>query len=147
MTTPPPSLNTRPVEDSLLRAWQLLADASSDLEQRDYRAMLTRLKAAARFALDALRSVEPQPWGSSPVQQLAYVAVSTTFPEPVRAAARLLHDARPPSSDLIQLETPNTGPGAWLTGTRLLVEYCAAVASCVKPPQIDKPAAMNGAKS
>ena len=72
----------------------------------DARAGVTGCKRAAGMALNGALRVRPnEAWGRSYVDHLEALAKDDSAPEAVRAACKLLLDARPPSSDILSLRS------------------------------------------
>jgi len=75
----------------------------------DARAGVVGLKRAAGMGLNAALIVEPdETWGRTYVEHVEALARDRRVPEAVRAAARVVLDARPPGGDVISLRTPRT---------------------------------------
>lgn len=85
-----------------------LRRAEEAYARKDGRAGLAGCKRAAGMALNAVLAVAPnEAWGRSYVNHVAALGrdESAGVPEAVRAACKLLLEARPPSFDLLQLRS------------------------------------------
>ena len=72
----------------------------------DARAGLAGCRRAAGMALNGALVVEPnEAWGRSYVDHLVALAKDGGVPEAVRAACKVLIEARPPSSDILSLRS------------------------------------------
>jgi HEPN domain-containing protein len=83
-----------------------LQRASAAYERGDVRAGSVGVNRAAGMALNAALLVEPkEEWGRTYVEHVSALAVDEGVPEAVRAACRLVLDARAPSAGVIRLRT------------------------------------------
>ena len=88
-----------------------LRQSRSAYERGDARAGAAGVKRAAGMALNAVLLVEPkEAWGRSFVDHVRALAVDPGVPEAVRAACKVVLDARgpSPSGDVVRLRTPKT---------------------------------------
>ena len=76
------------------------------------RAGVVGVKRAAGMALNAALIVEPdESWGRTYIEHVEALVVDARVPEAVRAAARGVLDATPPSGEIVRLRTPRAhGP-------------------------------------
>ncbi len=73
----------------------------------DGRAGAVGLKRAAGMALNAVLIVEPDDtWGRTYVEHVEALSHDARVPEAVRAACRIVLDAKPPAGDVVVLRTP-----------------------------------------
>jgi len=108
---------TRDTEHWLLRLSpeEWMAAAMNELRRaevafgaRQASAALASLKRAAGMALNAaLLRVPDAAWGRTYVEHLRAVAEAGNTPAPVREAARVLLEARPPGGQVVLLRTPS----------------------------------------
>ena len=84
-----------------------LARAEKALAAGDARAGVVGIKRAAGMALNGALIVEPDDaWGRSFVDHVEALARDARVPEAVRAAGRMVVEARPPGGDVVSLRTP-----------------------------------------
>lgn len=84
-----------------------LRRSSAAYARGDARAGAAGVKRAAGMALNAALLVEPnESWGRSYVAHVEALAVDRGVPEAVRAACKIVLDARGPSHDVVRLRTP-----------------------------------------
>jgi HEPN domain-containing protein len=91
------------------------------------RAGVVGLKRAAGMALNAALIVEPdETWGRTYVEHVEALARDARVPEAVRAACRFVLETKPPSGDVISLQTPRSRTQA-IEAARDVVAHAWAV--------------------
>ena len=86
-----------------------LRRAEAAFARGDGRAGAATVKRAAGMALNAALLVEPdEGWGRSFVDHVRALSRDPRVPEAVRAACRVVLDARPPGGDVVVLRTPRS---------------------------------------
>jgi hypothetical protein len=104
-----------------------LARADKAWQQHDARAGAASVKRAAGMALNAALIVEPNDaWGRTYVEHLQGLAIAPDVPEAVRAACRLVLEAKGPSGSVVSLRTPSAH-APLLEATRDVIAHAWAV--------------------
>jgi HEPN domain-containing protein len=104
-----------------------LQRATAAYESGNPRAGAAGIKRAAGMALNGALIVEPDPgWGRSYVEHVQALAKDARVPEAVRAACRVVLDAKPPEGALVPLRTPRSHEPV-LEATRDVIAHAWAV--------------------
>jgi hypothetical protein len=91
------------------------------------------VKRAAGMALNAALIVEPnEAWGRTYIEHVEALVVDPGVPEGVRAAARGVLDATPPSGEIVRLRTPR-GHGPFVEAARDVIAHAWAVVKKHEP--------------
>ncbi len=86
-----------------------LQRARAAFEAGNARAALAGVKRAAGMALNGALAVEPdEGWGRSYVEHVQALASDSRVPEAVRAACRVVLEAKPPGGPVVPLRTPRS---------------------------------------
>ncbi len=104
-----------------------LRQAEAAFARSDAQAGIVGCKRAAGMALNGALSVEPNPaWGRTYVDHVTALAKEANVPEAVRAACKVLLEARPPSSGLLSLRS-KAGDERVLEAARDVMAHAYAV--------------------
>jgi HEPN domain-containing protein len=104
-----------------------LKRAEQAYARNDARAGAVGCKRAAGMALNGALSVEPNPsWGRTYVEHVAALAKDASAPEAVRAASKIVLEARPPTSALATLRS-KSGDAKVVDAARDVIAHAFAV--------------------
>jgi HEPN domain-containing protein len=104
-----------------------LSRAEARLSEHDRTAGLLGLKRAAGMALNGALAVRFRQWGRTYVEHLSAVAADPDVPEVVRAAARLLNEARAEQQPGVIRLTPPSESARWVEATKTVMAHAYAV--------------------
>ena len=104
-----------------------LSRAETRLAVHDRTAGLLGLKRAAGMALNGALAMQFRPWGRTYVEHLRAIAYDPDVPELVRAAARLLNDARTEQQPGVVRLTPPSESARWVEAAKTVMAHAYAV--------------------